>query len=116
MLDAVEGGEPDRDITHSVVIDHSTGIRVLLAPPSPEGADLVTPAYLRRMVDFLRESHDFVVVDLPSALNDHSLAIMDAADQIVVSPHSRSRPSRTFDSSWRWPTSWNTTGRRSDWW
>jgi pilus assembly protein CpaE len=84
MLDAVESGEPDAEITNSVVIDHSTGIRVLLAPPSPEGADLVTPAYLRRMVDHLRETHDFVVVDLPSALNDHSLAIMDAADQIVV--------------------------------
>jgi pilus assembly protein CpaE len=84
MLDAVEGGEPDGEITNSVVIDHSTGIRVLLAPPSPEGADLVTPAYLRKMVDHLRETHDFVVIDLPSALNDHSLAIMDAADQIVV--------------------------------
>jgi pilus assembly protein CpaE len=84
MMDAVDGGEPDSDITNSVVIDHSTGIRVLLAPPSPEGADLVTPAYLRTMIDHLRETHDFVVVDLPSALNDHSLAIMDAADQIVV--------------------------------
>jgi pilus assembly protein CpaE len=84
MLDAVEVGEPDADITDSVVIDHSTGIRVLLAPPSPEGADLVTPAYLRSMVDHLRATHDFVVVDLPSALNDHSLAVMDAADQIVV--------------------------------
>jgi pilus assembly protein CpaE len=84
MLDAVEAGEPDAEITNSVVIDHSTGIRVLLAPPSPEGADLVTPQYLRKMVDHLRETHDFVVVDLPSALNDHSLAIMDAADQIVV--------------------------------
>jgi pilus assembly protein CpaE len=84
MLDAVEGGEPDRDIINSVVIDHSTGIRVLLAPPSPEGADLVTPAYLRKMIDTLREGHDFVVVDLPSALNDHSLAMMDMADQIVV--------------------------------
>jgi pilus assembly protein CpaE len=84
MLDAVEVGEPDAEITNSVVIDHSTGIRVLLAPPSPEGADLVTPQYLRRMVDHLQVTHDFVVVDLPSALNDHSLAIMDAADQIVV--------------------------------
>ncbi len=84
MLDAVEGGEPDHDIINSVVIDHSTGIRVLLAPPSPEGADLVTPAYLRKMVESLREDHDFVVVDLPSALNDHSLAVMDMADQIVV--------------------------------
>jgi pilus assembly protein CpaE len=84
MLDAVDGGEPDNDIINSVVIDHSTGIRVLLAPPSPEGADLVTPAYLRKMIDFLRGTHNYVVVDLPSALNDHSLAVMDAADQIVV--------------------------------
>ncbi|HET6381272.1 MAG TPA: response regulator [candidate division Zixibacteria bacterium] len=84
MLDAVEGGEPDADIIHSVVIDHSTGIRVLLAPPSPEGADLVTPQYLRKMLDVLREGHNYIVVDLPSVLNDHTLAVMDAADQIVV--------------------------------
>jgi len=84
MLDAVEGGEPDPDIIDSVVIDHSTGIRVLLAPPTPEGADLVTTAYLRKMVDHLKATHDWVVVDLPSALADHGLAVMDAADQIVV--------------------------------
>ena len=84
MLDAVEGGEPDADIINSVVIEHSTGIRVLLAPPAPEGADLVSPAYLRKMVDHLRTSHDYVIVDLPAALTDHSLAVMDAADQIVV--------------------------------
>ena len=79
MLDAVEGGEPDRDIIESVIVDHSTGIRVLLAPPSPEGADLVTPAYLRKIVEMLRENHDWVVVDLPSGLNDHTLGVLDAA-------------------------------------
>jgi pilus assembly protein CpaE len=84
MLDAVEGGEPDDDIIDSVIVNHSTGIRVLLAPPSPEGADLVTPAYLRKMLDHLKATHDWVVVDLPSSLTDHSLAAMDAADQIVV--------------------------------
>jgi pilus assembly protein CpaE len=84
VLDAVEGGEPDADIIESVMIDHSTGIRVLLAPPSPEGADLVTPPYLRKIVEILRQSHDFVVVDLPSGLNDHSLTILDVADQILV--------------------------------
>jgi pilus assembly protein CpaE len=84
MLDAVEGGEPDGDILESVIINHSTGIRVLLAPPTPEGADLVTPAYLRKMIDHAKATHDWVVVDLPAALNDHSLAVMDAADQIIV--------------------------------
>ena len=84
VLDAVEGGEPDRDIIESVIVDHSTGIRVLLAPPSPEGADLVTAAYLRKIVEMLKESHDWVIVDLPSGLNDHTLGVLDAADQILV--------------------------------
>ncbi len=84
MLDAVEGGEPDGDVIDSVVIDHSTGIRVLLAPPSPEGADLVTAPFLRKIVDHLRRTHDFVIVDLPSGITDHSLTVMDAADSILV--------------------------------
>jgi pilus assembly protein CpaE len=84
VIDAVESGEPDADIIESVVIDHSTGIRVMLAPPSPEGADLVTPAYLRKIVEQLKTTHDWVVVDLPSGLNDHSLTILDVADQIMI--------------------------------
>src|SRR5687768_10609394 len=84
VVDAVEGGEPDKDIIESVMVDHSTGIRVLLAPPSPEGADLVTATYLRKIVEMLRETHDWVVVDLPSGLNDHTLGVLDAADQILV--------------------------------
>lgn len=84
VIDAVEGGEPDADIIDSVLIEHSTGIRVLLAPPAPESADLVTPVFLRKIVDQLRTTHDWVVVDLPSGLNDHSLTVLDAADQIVV--------------------------------
>jgi pilus assembly protein CpaE len=84
VMDAVEGGEPDRDIIESVMVDHSTGIRVLLAPPSPEGADLVTAAYLRKIIEMLKETHDWVIVDVPSGLNDHSLAVLDAADQIIV--------------------------------
>jgi len=84
IIDAVERGEPDGDVVDSVVIDHSTGIRVLLAPPAPEGADLVTPAYLRKIVEHLRSTHDFVIVDLPAGLTDHSLGVMDLADTIVV--------------------------------
>ncbi|MDQ2933561.1 MAG: response regulator [Chloroflexota bacterium] len=84
VMDAMESGDPDGDLIDSVVINHSTGIRVLLAPPSPEGADLITPAYLRKIVEHLKTTHDYVVVDLPSGLTDHSLTVMDAADTILV--------------------------------
>lgn len=84
IADAVESGEPDSDIIDSVVIEHSTGIRVLLAPPAPEGADLVTPAFMRKIIEHLRAVNDYVVIDLPSGLSDHTLAVMDMADTIVV--------------------------------
>lgn len=84
IADAVESGEPDSDIIDSVVIEHSTGIRVLLAPPAPEGADLVTPAFMRKIIEHLRAVNDYVVIDLPSGLSDHTLAVMDVADTIVV--------------------------------
>jgi len=84
IVDAADGGELDADLVESVLIDHSSGIRALLAPPTPEGADLITPASLLTVVGHLRTMHAYTVVDLPAGLNDHSLAIMEIADQIVI--------------------------------
>jgi pilus assembly protein CpaE len=84
IVDAVQGGEPDADIVESVVVNHPTGIRVLLGPPAPEGADLVTAAHLRKIVEELKHRYDYVVVDLPSGLHEHSLGVMDMADDILV--------------------------------
>ena len=84
IVDAADGGELDADLVESVLIDHSSGIRALLAPPTPEGADLITPASLLTVVAHLRTMHAYTVVDLPAGLNDHSLAIMEIADQIVI--------------------------------
>lgn len=84
IVDTADGGQLDADLVESVLVDHSTGIRALLAPPSPEGADLITPAFLRTVVGHLRTMHAYTVVDLPAGINDHSLAIMDGADQILI--------------------------------
>jgi len=84
IIDAVEGGEPDSDIVESVLVHHSTGIRVLLGPPAPEAADLVSAANLRKILEELKARHDYVVVDLPSGLTDHSLGVLDFADDILV--------------------------------
>ncbi len=84
IIDAVEGDDPDADIVESVLVHHSTGIRVLLGPPAPEAADLVSAANLRKILVELKARHDYVVVDLPSGLTDHSLGVMDFADDILV--------------------------------
>jgi len=79
-LDAV--GEPESIDTF--VIGHSSGVRVLLAPPSPEMAETITPAGVRKIVEALRYTNDLVVVDCTANFSDTTLAILDAADIILT--------------------------------
>ncbi|MBI2763178.1 MAG: response regulator [Chloroflexi bacterium] len=66
------------------IIDHSSGVRVLLAPPSPEAAEHVTASHAKRVVEKLRAEHDLVVIDCPATFNDATLAVLDAADIILT--------------------------------
>jgi pilus assembly protein CpaE len=77
-----ETAEPEE--LDSFVINHSSGVRVLLAPASPEQAELITPAHAKRVVQRLRMEHDLVVVDCPSSFNEVTLGILDEADVILT--------------------------------
>ncbi len=82
LIPELEVGEIDSIDTF--VINHSSGIRVLLAPPSPEMAELVTPGGVKKVLETLRRNHDLVVVDCTAFFNDSTLAILDAADVILT--------------------------------
>jgi len=70
--------------TDTFVINHSSGVRVLLAPPSPEAAEHVTANHAKRVIERLREENDLVIVDCPAAFNDTTLAILDESDMILT--------------------------------
>jgi pilus assembly protein CpaE len=76
------GGEPESIDTF--VINHSSGVRVLLAPPSPEMAEMITPGSVRKILEVLRATNDLVVVDCTANFSDTTLAILDAADVILT--------------------------------
>jgi pilus assembly protein CpaE len=82
LIPELEAGEVDS--LDSFLINHSAGIRVLLAPPSPEMAELITPAGTKRMLEALRATHDLVIVDCMSSFNDTTLAILDLADTVLT--------------------------------
>jgi pilus assembly protein CpaE len=63
---------------------HSSGAKVLLAPPSPEMAELVTPTGVRKVLEMLRRTNDLIIVDCSSAMSDTTLAILDQADVILT--------------------------------
>jgi pilus assembly protein CpaE len=66
------------------MIPHSSGIKTLLAPPRPEMADLVVPDHMKRILEELKKTFDFIVVDTWTSLHDLVLTIMDVSDRIVL--------------------------------
>ena len=66
------------------MITHSSGVKVLLAPPSPEQAELIGPSAVKKVLQGLRASFDLVVVDCPSTFNEPTLAVLDEADLILT--------------------------------
>src|SRR6185437_8577970 len=89
LVPELEAGEADS--LDTFVINHSAGIRVLLAPPSPEMAELITPSGVRRVIEALRLTHELVVVDCTAFFNDTTLAILDSADTKIGRASCRER-------------------------
>lgn len=85
IIDLVERmSELDYDLVSSVVVPHSSGLKVLLAPSRPEMAELVTEEHIKKLLQALRQMYEFVIIDTSSNLNDVNLAMLDVADRIVM--------------------------------
>jgi pilus assembly protein CpaE len=74
----------DLGTLESTLVEHSTGVRVLMAPPSPEMAELVTPDHLSRIIAELRQTYDLVVVDSSPLLQDVTLSFLDQSDVVFA--------------------------------
>ena len=82
LVPELEAGEPES--LDTFVINHSAGVRVLLAPPTPEMAELITPTVVKRVLEALRREHDLVIVDCTSWFNETTLSILDVADTVLT--------------------------------
>jgi len=82
LIPVLEQGEIDSIDTFVQV--HSSGVRVLLAPPTPEMAETITTAGVKQTLDVLRRNYDLVIVDCTAFFNDTTLAVLDAADVILT--------------------------------
>jgi pilus assembly protein CpaE len=80
---AEAAGQLDSEFINEVMADGPEGVKVLVAPTSPELADLVTVEHLRAIMDELRRSFDFIVVDTASHLNELNLEILEMASRVI---------------------------------
>ncbi len=76
--------EMDEALVESVLIEHSSGVRALLAPPSSRGEEPVSAPQIQQLLRVVRRMSQWVLVDLGLPLDDTAFAFLEAADRVVL--------------------------------
>ena len=84
IVDIMTAPTIDVDLVRQVLVKHDSGIDLLLAPPSPETAEHVTPAHMPQIIDALASLYDYVLIDIDKRLDDMSLGIIEASETVFV--------------------------------
>ncbi len=88
LLELAESVEDlDTELFENIVMVHDSGLKVLLAPPRPEQADIIirdNPDAVASILEKVRSNYDFIVVDTSSHLDETLASLLDIATRIVL--------------------------------
>jgi len=74
----------DAGLLASYIERHDSGVHLLSAPFQPEKAETVTADQIRRILGFLRQHYDYIVVDTPRSFAPPTLAVFEQADLVFI--------------------------------
>lgn len=75
----------DQDIINDVAITHAaSGLAILAAPPHLETSDQVAGDQFGKILQFLRNIYNYIIVDTPSYLSETAQIAVDGCDLIVL--------------------------------
>jgi pilus assembly protein CpaE len=80
----VQPHQLDRELLDDVLVTHSSGIRLLLAPPTPQESETVSIELQRAAVSVLSKTVDYIVVDTRPGFDDMMLSLMDQSDKLLL--------------------------------
>ncbi len=84
IVDIVTAPSVDADLIRNVIVKHDSGIDLLLAPPSPETAELVRPEHLPYISEQLTTMYDYILIDVDKRLDDINLGVFESAEVVFV--------------------------------
>ncbi len=74
----------DEELLGNVMLSHSSGVKVLLAPPEPQYADSIRVNHLEAIIGVMKRMYDFIIIDTWTSLYDQVLTVLDAANRVVL--------------------------------
>lgn len=74
----------DSDLIESYLIPHESGIKVLPANLQPQMNEFINAEHIRIILEALRESFDYVIVDMPARFIETIMPALALADHLLV--------------------------------
>ncbi len=75
----------EEDVVREVMIAHrGSNVHLLAAPPRPEMAEKVTGEQFSKLLRFLRQVYDFIIIDTAIDLNEVVQSALDVTDLIIL--------------------------------
>lgn len=74
----------DAELLASYIESHDSGVHLLSAPFHPEKVEAVTAEGIRKILQFLKQHYDYVVVDTSKSFTPATLATFEQADRILL--------------------------------
>jgi pilus assembly protein CpaE len=84
IYDLAKAGAIDAEQIENFLIEHSSGVRVLMAPTRPDQAGTISVDFLRELYASLRTTNDFVVVDTPPGFTPEVIAAIDSSSHVCM--------------------------------
>jgi pilus assembly protein CpaE len=74
----------DSELLASFIDHHSSGVHLLSAPYQPERTEEISAEQIKRVLLFLRENYDYVVVDTSKSFSHSTLGVLEQADVVLL--------------------------------
>ncbi|MDF1542914.1 MAG: AAA family ATPase [Anaerosomatales bacterium] len=85
IFDAAQAIERlDAAMLKNILVEHSSGLKVLLAPRRSEDAESVTTARISRIIGLLSEMFDVVIIDTAGRFDEAVLTAIDRSDEVLA--------------------------------
>jgi pilus assembly protein CpaE len=74
----------DRDLVTDILITHSSGVKLLAAPPDAQSGEQVTGEHMRQIMQYLINMFDYIIIDTRPSFDEITLSLLDHSDKILL--------------------------------
>lgn len=74
----------DKTLMEEYLVTHFSGVKVLPAPVKPEYAEYITGNHVEKIINTLRESFHYIIIDSSASFHESVLTALDLSDRILL--------------------------------